>query len=104
MPKINPDYTSSDLTDVIKQSLESLSITTEPVLISAVSRKVNIGNFETIDVMSALSLPLPGASIEDKEALKEMVIMAADLGFDLTSSETGQRYQLIKGLQKQGRQ
>jgi hypothetical protein len=71
-----------------------------PVLICGVNRKVNIGNFENVDVYAAISLPLNSVSIEDQEALSEMVQEAAAYGFGLVSRETGERYQLIKENQQ----
>ena len=41
-------------------------MTTNPVVITAVQRKANIGNYETIDIYCAVSLPLVGADIYDQ--------------------------------------
>lgn len=77
-----------------------ISVTTSPVLICGVNRKVNIGNFENVDVYAAISIPLENASFKDREALSEIVKDAASYGFSLVSRETGERYQVIKDSQQ----
>jgi|688.fasta_scaffold1960889_1 hypothetical protein len=95
---------NSPLTETIEQSLASISVSTVPVFICGVNRKANIGNFENIDVYSGLALPLTGESFDDLESLHEAIQKAAEVGFAITSSETFQRYSLIKDAQKDGRQ
>jgi hypothetical protein len=103
MPKITKSAfeQSSELNIEQVVSLLSDQITSSPtpVFICGVNRKINIGNFENIDVYAGITLPLPGASIEDKEALTQMLEEAAAYGFSLVSKETGERYQLIKESQ-----
>ena len=72
-----------------------------PVFICGVNRKANIGNFENIDVYSAVVLPLPDAVGADAEELRATVAAAAELGFEIVSTETFQRYDLIKKMQSE---
>ncbi len=104
MPKINegPLEQAQGLSDIVEEHMKTVLLVTCPTLICGVSRKVNTGNFENIDVMSAMSLPIvcdPG----DIEDLKQKVSEAAEKAFELMSGETGQRYSYIKELQKGGR-
>lgn len=101
MPKINPEN-NNNLSDKMSQFPE-IQVSTTPVLVCAVSRKINIGNFETVDIYSALSIPLANGSWEEKEKLEEYVRNAAEFGFGLVSQETGSRYSLIKEASNRGR-
>jgi hypothetical protein len=94
---------NSAIEDAVEQTLSTLSVTTVPVFICGVNRKANIGNFENIDIYSGLALPLTGESMENLESLNEAITKAAELGFAITSSETFQRYSLIKDAQNEGR-
>lgn len=79
-----------------------------PTFVCGVNRKVNTGNFENIDVFSALTLPLipqyVGVTPTDLETLRTAIGTAAEIGFGFASEQTGQRYQMLKELQKNGRQ
>lgn len=101
MPKIPADQQQQGgVRDTVERLAGSLAVTTEPVFVCGVQRKVNIGNFETIDVYAGLALPL-GAVVD--EALREAVHQAAEVGFALTSEETAERYTFIKDLQRGSR-
>lgn len=107
MPNISKnakDQTNnSPIEDTVESMLSSLCITTVPVFICGVNRKANIGNFENIDIYSGLALPLLGQSMDDIGALEDAIKQAAELGFAITSSETFQRYAIIKDAQNEGR-
>jgi len=47
-----------------------------------------------------VTIPLHGASYEDKEVLTSAIENAIAYGFSLASKETGERYQLIKESQQ----
>lgn len=79
---------------------ESLITSQSPVFICGVNRKINIGNFENIDIYAGVTLPLSGVSMEDKESLQKAIEEAASYGFNLVSKETGERYLLIKESQQ----
>lgn len=104
MPKITKTALDQSIDSPVDQAVSAIAgditISTSPVLICGVNRKVNIGNFENVDVYAAISLPLNSASIEDKEALSVIVQEAAAYGFSLVSKETGERYQIIKETQQ----
>lgn len=105
MPKINQTAEEQSLTPIptaVESTVQTIVNTTTPILICGVNRKVNIGNFENIDVYSAITLPL-GVDPADIESLKAAIVEAAELGFSLTSQETGLRYSAIKDMQKSGR-
>lgn len=103
MPKISKSAMEQDLdspiASTIEEALGSISISTVPVFICGVNRKVNIGNYENIDVYAGIALPLDGVSSGDKEALSAAIQEAAAYGFSLVSKETGERYYLIKESQ-----
>lgn len=73
-----------------------------PTFVCGVNRKINTGNYENIDLYAGITLPVD-ADPSDIEDMKQAVMDAAEVGFALTSEETGKRYQLIKDLQKGGR-
>lgn len=105
MPKISKSAQEQSSSDSPIDNVSSIiagevSLTTSPVLICGVNRKINIGNFENIDVYAAISIPLPNASFEDREALSLIVADAAAYGFSVVSRETGDRYSLIKESQQ----
>lgn len=79
---------------------QQLSVTTTPVLMCGVNRKINIGNFENIDVYAGISIPLDGVSFGDKEELRKTIEEAAAYGFSVVSKETGDRYTMIKDSQQ----
>ena len=103
MPKISKSAfeqsTDSPLDSMINSN-PGINITTSPVLVCGVNRKINIGNFENIDVYAGISLPLADVSLEDKEALQAAIESAAAYGFSIVSKETGDRYILIKESQQ----
>lgn len=100
MPKINKSAQEESLGSPIEQAVNlvsgEISVSSTPVLICGVNRKVNIGNFENIDIYAGITVPLNGVDPSDREAMAEMVKEAAAYGFGLVSKETGERYMLIK--------
>jgi hypothetical protein len=99
MAKINSNASDKENNSALEKTsavLGSLSLTTDPVVITAVQRKANIGNFETIDIYMAVAIPQPGLDVTDAEALSEALAKAAETGFTIASRETSQRYKLIK--------
>lgn len=100
MPKITPspeEQTSGTLADSVEKLLANVVITTKPVIICGANRKVNIGNFENIDVYMALAYPIDCPPGEDIETL---VAAAAERGFSIVSQEVGNRYNMIKETQR----
>lgn len=105
MPKITKtaheqSATDSPIDQVVNLMAQEISISTNPVFICGVNRKINIGNFENIDVYAGITLPLSDVSLENKEELRKAIEDAAAYGFSLVSKETGDRYLLIKESQQ----
>jgi len=104
MPKITSTAGEQSNNPSIEQVVDILSneltVSSNPVFICGVNRKINIGNFENIDVYAGITLPLHNVSLEDKEALQTAIEDAAAYGFNLVSRETGERYLLIKESQQ----
>jgi len=101
MPKIVPSAMEQSIGSPIEQAVNALSENSQsPVFICGVNRKVNIGNFENIDIYAGLTLPIPNVSLEDKESLQQAIEEAAAYAFSLVSKETGERYLLIKETQQ----
>ena len=71
-----------------------------PIMIVGVNRKINVGNFENIDVYAGIGVPIMMLPSEDLEAFKAAAQEAAELGFKITSNETAQRYEFIKEMQR----
>lgn len=103
MPKISNNALeqnlSSPLAQVVEGALPSIAISTVPVFICGVNRKINIGNYENIDVYAGIALPIDGVSLDDRENLAAAIQDAASYAFGLVSKETGDRYYLIKEAQ-----
>lgn len=89
---------NAPLADTVREVLGSIAITTQPVVIMGVNRKVNIGNFENIDVYMGLALPLPGVSVDDMELLTAVVERVVEEGMKLAAGETFKRYDAIKEM------
>jgi len=104
MPKISKSAHEQSIESPIEQVVnlmaQEISISTNPVFICGVNRKINIGNFENIDVYAGVTIPLVGVDVSDQEALAEAVRSAAAEGFAMVSRETGERYTLIKESQQ----
>jgi hypothetical protein len=104
MPKVSQNAheqsIDSPINQVVNLMAQEVTISTNPVFICGVNRKVNIGNFENIDVYAGVTIPLVNIDPSDKEALSEAIKEAAADGFALVSRETGERYTLIKDSQQ----
>ena len=104
MPKITKtameQSIDSPIDQVVNLMAQEISISTNPVFICGVNRKINIGNFENIDVYAGVTIPLVDVDPSDREALAEAVRNAASDGFAIVSRETGERYNIIKDSQQ----
>lgn len=98
------DEQEDSLPAKIKDLISNISITTDPVVICGVSRRASLGNFEHIDIYAGVALPVSGLNLEDREHLTGVLMEAAETGFNITSSETYQRYALIKDAQRPPRE
>lgn len=94
MPNLAPDVK-------FKTPLETTLNMAFPSIVCGVSRKVNTGNYENIDIMCGITVPIMIVPTDDQlEVFKEATNAAASLGFALTSKETWERYKIIKEAQK----
>jgi len=103
MPKINESIVEQSVNpvmDAVISTHQRVVVTTEPVLTVAVGRKVNIGNFENVDIMACLTVPMTGVDPSNGEDFSNAIKEAASEAFSLVSRETGERYQLIKESQQ----
>ena len=104
MPKItknaHEETSGSPIDQVVSSMTGEISLSSDPIFICGVNRKINIGNFENVDVYAGITIPLTNVSFQNKEALTEAVKDAAAYGFSLVSRETGERYTLIKESQQ----
>jgi hypothetical protein len=104
MPKISrnahEETNGSPIDQVVSNVAAEISLSSDPIFICGVNRKINIGNFENVDVYAGITIPLLNINPQDKEALNEAVKEAAAYGFSLVSRETGERYTLIKESQQ----
>lgn len=100
MAKINRNTKEEAISDIEEASLEAIKASVPfPMMICGVTRKVNIGDYENIDIFNAIAVPVMSFPHEDLEAFKEAAVDAAELGFTITSGETGKRYNVIKEMQ-----
>lgn len=94
MANLAPDAVSNETKAFDSISKDQGSLT------CGVSRKINIGNFENIDVYCSVTLPVDLVRVEDMTQLKETIEVVAAEGFNMTSKETTSRYELISQLTK----
>lgn len=92
------DKTMEDLETKLTPVVASLSVTTQPVVICGVQRKVNTGNYENIDVYAAVAMPV--VLSEDPEETMELIKETIEEAFRITSQETYDRYRMIKDSAK----
>jgi hypothetical protein len=107
MSRINHDafeQSTSPLSAAVESNPQVIMHAGMPMLMAGVNRKVNIGNYENIDVYCAISVPIMLVPGQDPELFKAAVAEAADLGFQLASRETAGRYMKIKEMQRGGRE
>lgn len=94
-------HTASDRNDSAlektAQVLPQVLVVGSPMIVTAVQRKANIGNYETIDIYAAIALPVTDIDLTDKEALEQALVSAAEFGFGVASRECGARYRKVKG-------
>ncbi len=91
MPKTSEDVIPA--TDMVRGHSGQAEI------ITVVSRKANIGNFENIDVGVSARIPVEwsGSFTPDQfEEIKAACATAAEIGFAIASEETFERYMAIK--------
>jgi len=98
MPKINSNASDKqqDAMTTTTNLMQNISISSDPVVITAVQRKANIGNYETVDIYMAVAIPQKDLNLLDKEMLKEQLAEAADYGFSVVAKTTGEKYLAIK--------
>lgn len=101
MPKLSESIINE--TFDMPEWLKELTISGELKVISAVSRKINTGNYENIDVLSALAIPMHIEARANEPFFYQVCEKLSEIGFAIASQETGERYQLIKDAQKGGR-
>lgn len=103
MPRVNKnaeEQATESLGERIEPMLSNLVVTTSPIFICGVNRRIGLAHFEHIDVYAGVALPLPGESVEQVRSLQEAVEAAATLGFNMCSKETYQRYDMMVQAQK----
>jgi len=103
MPNIN-ESTSDKIVnkgvDLMDQATMSAATTQVPVITCGVNRRINLGNYEHLDIFSGLALPLDTEMTED--LLSKITDKIAE-GMTIVSRETNERFQMITEAQSNGR-
>lgn len=91
MARINPENSADNIVNTVHTTSGNAA------LVCGVNRKVNVGNYETVDVYCSITLPIPNINgLMSAEELKPIIEDAAMTGFSLVSREVNDRYNLIK--------
>jgi len=101
MPRLNRNATEQNqdgLDEKIREVLPNVVLTTSPVVICGVNRRVGLADYEHIDIYAGIALPLD-VDIDPAE-LRQAIAQAAEFGFNAVSSETYERYKLLTEAQK----
>lgn len=93
MPHVPKEEGDRSLAQELELIVKDISLSTVPVVITGVNRKVNIGNFETIDVYGAVAIPV-NTVIDEK--LNEIIHELMTIGYASVSKEVSSRYKFIK--------
>ena len=102
MPKISEgaEEQTQDLTETVSHAMPQIVVGNTPVVITAVNRKINIGNFENIDVYVGVSIPVVERTPDQMSELKAALESLGDEGIALAAKMTFDRYVAIKEQQK----
>ena len=73
-----------------------------PMITCSLSRKVNLGNYETCDIGMSVTLPLESA--EATETISETIDRIAAKMYKDLSSQVSERYRYLKAMQSGGYQ
>ena len=93
MGKINPDN-SAPMVETLEKYLQAM-----PVVVTGINRKINIGNYETIDVYHGLLMPVAeAANVSDMDELKEIIARISAEAFAANAKEVNERYNTIKKM------
>lgn len=101
MPKDEQDEHSPVAETFQYATLPQISVTGTPMVIAGVNRKINIGNYEGIDVYCGVTFPVD--KINDEPYMEKLISdtkTAIAEAFSVVSTETFERYQLVKGAQE----
>lgn len=103
MPRINQnaqEENNEGLDEKVKDMLPAVVVSTNPVVICGVNRRIGLANYEHIDIYAGVALPLDAIALQDPEALRNAIAEAAEFGFNAVSQETYARYKLLADAQK----
>lgn len=103
MPKINQNATEQNTQNIdakMQEFLPNVVITTNPVVICGVNRRIGLGNYEHLDIYAGIALPISHEYLADTESLNLAIAQAAEQGFNIVSKETYDRYMLLVEAQK----
>ena len=102
MPNIkdNAADKSNDLSDQVIQLFQGIERSVQPVVIAGVQRKINIGNFENIDVYCAASMPVDIAHCTSEEEIAALIDSKMDDLIHIASKKTGEKYMQVKNAAK----
>lgn len=103
MPRLNKNATEENqdgLDARLQEVLPNVVLTTNPVIICGVNRRVGLAHYEHIDIYAGIALPLDMDTLSNREVLRAAIQEAAEFGFNAVSGETYERYKLLADAQK----
>lgn len=82
----------------VENALKSSEFLGQPLAITGVNRRANLGYYEHLDIYSALVLPV--TTIDALKDMEDLLKGTIEFGFSLVSAETYDRYALVKDAQQ----
>ena len=97
-----PSDANKDLAGMIPAATEQALVSQKPVVIAGVQRKINIGNFENIDVYAAVAMPVDVDLEMDVDSINAVLAQKLDEMIMITSAKTGEKYNVVKDTLQNG--
>jgi hypothetical protein len=93
------EQTNANKAESIQDVAFASALTGKPFISCGVNRRMNLGNFEHLDIYAGITVPVGS----DMESMKEEISIAIADAMKVVSQETYERFSAIKQAQDEGR-